>query len=129
MSEDKENYIKTLRKAIGKTQQQFAEELDCGYSTLQGYEAGRAIPKEIRAKLIALALEHNLGTIAAQIAKIDLPPVAEDASLDDRRQIHLIVDAILDGGDSATKEALRSLLKLCELHIIGRPTRARAHER
>ena len=126
MPETLENFVKVLRKAVGKTQQEFAEDLGCGYSTLQGYEAGRAMPKDVRAKLVTIALEHNLGPLAAAIAKEGMPDEnsAGRPSQEDRRQVHLLVDAILDRANPATIEALRSVLKLCELHIIGLPTRA-----
>jgi transcriptional regulator with XRE-family HTH domain len=121
--ESHENYLKVLRKALGQTQHQFAELLGCAYSTLQGYEGGRTIPKEIQAKALTLALENKLGGLAAQIANLDDASASSPATpAADRDRIHLTVDAILDFGDEATKEAFHSILRLCELHIMGRPS-------
>lgn len=131
MSETRENHVKTLRKALGKTQQEFAELIKCGYSTLQGYEAGRAIPTDVRRRLVELAVEFRLGNLASEIAGATAP-IEQGISLpstEDRDRIHLTVDAVLDIGDPATVDALRAVLKLCELHITGNPSRAKTAER
>ena len=109
-----ENPVKTLRLAYGKTQQDFAQMLGCGYSTLQGYEAGRSIPPTIREKLVGLALEKRLGDLAADI-KQDVKDArqGEDEEFESqRREIHLIVDAVFASGDARLIEALRSAARV-----------------
>lgn len=123
----RENYIRVLRKAYGETQQEFAARLEVGYSTLQGYEGGRQVPKDVRSKLTALALERNLAELALQIMRDGADPNPDHSTVpsddEERQRALLVVNGIFDVGDPATLEALKATLRLCELHITGRPTR------
>src|SRR5262249_55004424 len=114
-----ENPVKTLRMAYGKTQQDFAQMLGCGYSTLQGYEAGRAIPPAIRDKLVSLALERRLGDLAADLKQEVRQGEAEELETL-RQEAHLIVDAVFSAGDPALIDGLRAVIRMCDKYLSKR---------
>ena len=106
-----ESAILILRKALGFTQHEMADALDCGYSTLQGYEAGRKIPADVQERANRLARQHSL----------DFPNMVEgpaDSSAKagrynpEHRRWHDMLETILESKDPRALEAVKPNLVL-----------------
>jgi hypothetical protein len=93
--------------------------LDCGYFTLRGYEAGRAVPKNIREKLVKLALEKT-GGLGRLDCRRGIPGGARVPFSGSAAGIHLLVDAIFDEGDQPMMDALLAVVKLHESRLTAR---------
>ena len=110
-----ENLIRTLRKALGETQTEFAATLGYAYSTVQQWEAGRNPPPEALDRLSEVARDHNLDGLAAAFARLK-NPAAADASAPSfpatrHGQWHALLDAILDSGDGEASQAIQFVLR------------------
>lgn len=102
-----------LRKALGLTQQQMAERLECGYSTLQGYEGGRNLAADTRAKAIDLAHANQLEHLAQLLSEEKTEPTGKRARYNPENRIwHEMLETILESGDKRANEAVRPNLVL-----------------
>jgi transcriptional regulator with XRE-family HTH domain len=107
-----------LRIALGLSQQELADLLHYSYGSIQGYEAGRAPTAEILERMVALALEHELGALASALQKAYGPEPAPEANTD--REWHHLLDAILGSGNAAAIQAVKSNLTLCHQFAGGK---------
>lgn len=108
-----ESPVFLLRKALGLTQHQMAEQLECGYSTLQGYEGGRRIPADVQERAIALAHKNHLENVAQLLATS--PADGEQKATrykPENRRWHDMLETILESGDARANEAVKPNLVL-----------------
>jgi transcriptional regulator with XRE-family HTH domain len=103
-----ENPLVVLRKALGLTQQQMAEKLGCGYSTLQTFEAGKRLSEEIRAAAVNLAVDADLGHLA-HLLSADEPsgPVGPNDYNPANRRWHDMLETILESKDATAISAVQ----------------------
>ena len=111
-----ENPVRILRKALGMTQHRFADELGCSYSSVQGYEGGRKVPKGMLDKMIALARHRRLADLTDELSTWNV----EDASAQPspwgyaakNRRLHDMLEAVLESGDQRAVDAVASNLPI-----------------
>ena len=115
-----QNRIKALRKALGLTQQEFAEKLGSVQNTITGYETGRRVPSNQVLALMSRAFNVNevwLRTGAGEmftpvtrdeeIAQFAAQVIGEDGSF--RRRLVSVL-ARLDENDWAVLEKIASAM-------------------
>jgi len=100
-----------LRNALGFTQHQMADALGCGYSTLQGYEAGRKIPADVIERAARLAQEHSLDFSNMAAGPSEVPSKAGRYNPENRRW-HDMLETILESKDPRALEAVKPNLVL-----------------
>lgn len=108
-----ENPVFLLRKALGLTQQQMAERLECGYSTLQQYERGAKLGAETRAKAIDLAHANHLENLAQLLSEQETEGSQKRTRYNpENRRWHDMLETILESGDARANEAVKPNLVL-----------------
>jgi transcriptional regulator with XRE-family HTH domain len=108
-----ETPIFLLRKALGLTQQQMAERLDCGFSTLQGYEAGRKLSPDIRERAVRIAHEHSLESLAHLLATASAEGELKTGRYNpENRRWHDMLEAILESKDPQALAAVKPNITL-----------------
>jgi hypothetical protein len=98
------------------TQHRFADELVCSYSSVQGYEGGRNVPKVMLDKMIAIARTRRLAGLADELAKWNGEPANDSASpwgyAAINKRLHDMLEAILESGDPSVVQAISSNLPI-----------------
>jgi transcriptional regulator with XRE-family HTH domain len=69
------NAIRRIREALGLTQVKFAQKIGRSYPSVQGYEAGKRVPREILEAVAVLAEEAGRADLAEELFH-DLPETA-----------------------------------------------------
>ncbi|HZS52158.1 MAG TPA: helix-turn-helix transcriptional regulator [Bryobacterales bacterium] len=150
-----ESPLKKLRTALGWSQSALAQALGCSYSSIQNYEGGKRVPREIIERLKSIAAEHDLADIALelsseawQVRRVFQPrevrisgaaaavsaasqkPLdgsrSKDSGSDDREACHQILDRILDSGDRVAIAAVLQNLHALDLLIHSNQTKRRS---
>ncbi|GEM_PF-3818357 len=146
-----ESPLKKLRSALGWSQSALAQALGCSYSSIQNYEGGKRVPREIIERLKSIAAEHDLADIALELSSEawqvrrvfqprevgipgDAPAVsgASDKSLrrkdssGDREACHQILDRILDSGDRVAIAAILQNLHALDLLVHSNQAKRRS---
>jgi transcriptional regulator with XRE-family HTH domain len=112
-----ENLVRTLRMALGISQQQFAAVVGCSYGSIQNYENGRAIGPAALERMIALAAERNLLTLAGELKQqYGWPSAPSPPAEINPRKWHAMLDYILQHGNAAAIAAVQSVLVVCWEH-------------
>lgn len=62
------NPVKKLREALGLNQVDFARAIGRSYPSVQGYEAGKRVPREVVEKMQALAAKNGLADLAIELS-------------------------------------------------------------
>jgi transcriptional regulator with XRE-family HTH domain len=112
----KENPVRILRKALAMTQHRFADELACSYSSVQGYEGGRNVPKPMLDKMIAIARTRRLAGLADELSKWNGEPASDSPSpwgyAPKNKRMHDMLEAILESGDQRVVDAIGANLPI-----------------
>ena len=66
-----ETPVKKLRLALGWSQVQFAQAIGRSYASVQGYEAGKRVPREIVEKMRSIAVQNGLADVALELSSDD----------------------------------------------------------
>ena len=122
-----EQPARKLRKALGMTQQQFANALQMSIASVQGYDSGRQLSDSAIEKMMNLAVTKGRADIAAELrnfgvkviyeppspgtparGKIRLPKGGVGRNLAD--ELHDGLDFILNSGDAEATAVLDVLL-------------------
>jgi transcriptional regulator with XRE-family HTH domain len=112
-----ENLIRTLRVAMGVGQQQFAALVGCSLGSIRNYENGYAPGPQSLERMIALATERNLLTLAADLKQqYGWPSAPSPPAEINPRKWHTMLDYILQHGNAAAIAAVQSVLVLCLEH-------------
>ena len=110
------NPVTVLRKALGMTQHRFADELACSYSSVQGYEGGRNIPKAIVDRMVAIARDRHLPDLVDELHNWNAEPVNVRPSswgyAARNRKLHDMLEAILESGDKRAADAIGANLPI-----------------
>jgi predicted transcriptional regulator len=102
-----------LRKALGLTQQQMAEALGCGYSTLQNYEGGKKLAPEVRAAAVNLAYDRKLPQLADLLGQHQVDAATKLARYNPKNTTwHNMLETVLESGDKRANDAVQSNLVL-----------------
>jgi len=108
-----ENAVRRLRRALNLSQQKFADLVGRSCPSIQGYEAGKRVPDDVRAKMAALATERGLAAVAAELRAAPARKAAGKAqeATERRRRTHDLVDEILNLGDQDLESIVLGLLE------------------
>jgi transcriptional regulator with XRE-family HTH domain len=105
-----ENLVRSLRIALGLSQHKFADLLGCSHGSIQVYEAGRTVTPEMLDRMVAVAVENNLGSLATALKQqYGWPAPSHQTTAKDW---HQMLDFILRNGDEHTTAAVQSSLVL-----------------
>jgi transcriptional regulator with XRE-family HTH domain len=110
------NPVTVLRKALGMTQHRFADELACSYSSVQGYEGGRNIPKAMMDKMVAIARDRRLAELVDELHNWNAEPVNAQPSFwgyaARNKKLHDMLEAVLESGDKRAIDAIEANLTI-----------------
>ena len=128
------NTIRKLRESLHWNQARLAQAIGRSWQSVQNYEAGKRVPRDVIEKLKAIAMQHGLADIAMelssdewQVRRVFHP--GETLISETRRQLeserescHKTLDEILDSGDSEAITAVRSHIVLLGKYVrLSRP--------
>lgn len=99
--------IKALRKALGLTQQGFAERLGSVQNTIAGYETGRRAPSNQVITLICREFEVNEGWLRHGEGEMFLPQTEDE-------RLAQFMGAVLKGGERTFQRRFMMLLSALE---------------
>jgi transcriptional regulator with XRE-family HTH domain len=112
-----ENLVRTLRIALGLSQQAFAVALGCSYGSIQNYENGRNVSPAALERMIALATEGKLLPLADDLKlQYGWPSAPSPPAEIIPRKWHQMLDYILQHGNAAAIAAVQSVLVVCSEH-------------
>jgi hypothetical protein len=107
------------------TQHRFADELACSYSSVQGYEGGRNVPKPMLNKMVAIARSRRLADLAEELENWNVDAPVNDASSSGyaakNKRFHDMLEAILESGDRRATDAIASNLPIFYAWVTERP--------
>jgi transcriptional regulator with XRE-family HTH domain len=66
--ENSGNPVKKLREALGMNQVEFAKAIGRSYASVQGYEAGKRVPREVVEKMKTLAVKRGWPELALELS-------------------------------------------------------------
>lgn len=119
---ENENLLKKLRGLLGITQSELATLLEKSYSSIQGWEAGKRIPKDVIERMKAIAAQRGHADFAVALpGEPHFPVKTIPARRDDHRQpetahdqrhdeYHQMLDEILNSNDPDAAPAVKSNL-------------------
>jgi transcriptional regulator with XRE-family HTH domain len=106
-----DNFVRKVRKTLGLLQPEFAKLIGVAYSTLQGYEAGRAVPAEVEERVREIAAEKGL-----QVGpRSDVPRGGDEGA-----KWHDLLDEVLNSGELDCVDAVQSNLAVFASTIRSR---------
>src|SRR5437016_4058704 len=121
------NPVQELRKSLQLNQHEFARLVGCSYSSIQNYEGGKKVPREIVERMRQLAVERGQADIAVTLSSEEwqirsvfhpgetfistLPPGKPAAGLKYKHQKwHDMLEAVLESGNPRAIDAVQSNL-------------------
>jgi transcriptional regulator with XRE-family HTH domain len=122
---EKVSVIRSLRSALGMSQEAFARAIGKSYASVRMYEDGRKVPPAVMAKMFGLANKAGLKELLPEIEHwaadlYDHPIEAkqfEDLAIEsgespaERKRLHEMLDYVLDGAPVHTAQALRETVR------------------
>ena len=107
--------IKTIRQALGITQEEFARRIGRSSARIRQYEEGAKISPPARKAIVELAEQAGLGDLVDDFLseREELAPGLAIVGRPDARiaRLHDMLDQILAGGDRAVIRAVRAVIE------------------
>ena len=124
------NIVRELRQALGLNQADFARLIGKSYASVQQWEAGKRIPRDMIKRLDSIASKHGVDLRAPGPDEAPQAEVADPSVSATRDECIQMLVAILDSGHSqAIRAVTENLVAFHRLILVDRPDpRKRAAE-